>query len=121
MNLVTEFIPSPAIYEVAKVQMKLTNVSRTRRLNDKTLSDRIDTQVASREKILLKYEFNSLKNLRNARLDSGAEENLTSQATYCNYGIGLNIETGVFLCPLGRDLHVPTFVLAKSEPLFPVC
>ena len=57
MNLVAKFNTYPAIDEVNEVKVRWDDdVTRTRRLNDKALSDRIDTQVDSREKLFLKKQ-----------------------------------------------------------------
>ena len=38
---------------------------------------------------------------RTKAYDGGGEENLTFQGTYCNNGGGLDIDTGIFTCPVG--------------------
>merc|ERR1712121_397956 len=49
---------------------------------------------------------------RTKAYDSGGEENLTFQGTYCNNGGGLDIDTGIFTCPCGGtymfQFHIAT-------------
>ena len=57
ITLVTKFNTYPTIDEVAEVKVRWDDdVTRTRTMNDKVLSDRIDTQVASREKLFQKKQ-----------------------------------------------------------------
>ena len=34
---------------------------------------------------------------------SGGGENLTFNGAYCNAGQGLDVDTGVFTCPIGQE------------------
>merc|ERR1712127_642831 len=49
---------------------------------------------------------------RTKAYDGGGEENLTFQGTYCNNGAGLDIDTGIFTCPVGGtymfQFHIAT-------------
>jgi len=49
---------------------------------------------------------------RTKAYDGGGEENLTFQGTYCNNGGGLDIDTGIFTCPVGGtymfQFHIAT-------------
>jgi len=49
---------------------------------------------------------------RTKAYDGGGEENLTFQGTYCNVGGGLDIDTGIFTCPVGGtymfQFHIAT-------------
>merc|ERR1711970_407404 len=49
---------------------------------------------------------------RTKAYDGGGEENLTFQGAYCNVGGGLDIDTGIFTCPIGGtymfQFHIAT-------------
>jgi len=49
---------------------------------------------------------------RNKAYDGGGEEHLTFHGTYCNVGGGLDIDTGIFTCPVGGiylfQFHIAT-------------
>merc|ERR1712244_207300 len=49
---------------------------------------------------------------RTKAYDGGGEENLTFQGTYCNVGGGLDMDTGIFTCPIGGcymfQFHIAT-------------
>ena len=51
-------------------------------------------------------------NCRNKAYDGGGEEHLTFHGTYCNVGGGLDIDTGIFTCPVGGiylfQFHIAT-------------
>ena len=59
------------------------------------------------------YKDNHYKaHCRNKAYDGGGEEHLTFHGTYCNVGGGLDIDTGIFTCPVGGiylfQFHIAT-------------
>merc|ERR1712127_637401 len=78
--------------------------------------DELRTRIARENEFLkslngktLGVSFNAY---RTKAYDGGGEENLTFQGTYCNNGGGLDIDTGIFTCPVGGtymfQFHIAT-------------
>ena len=51
---------------------------------------------------------------RTKAYDGGGEENLTFQGTYCNNGGGLDIDTGIFTCPVGGTYMFQVIVMMMT-------
>merc|ERR1711970_1637146 len=91
-------------------RMDAQNSDRISDIEDlKTRIERENAFLKSLNGKTLGISFNAY---RTKAYDSGGEENLTFQGTYCNNGGGLDIDTGIFTCPCGGtymfQFHIAT-------------
>merc|ERR1719232_938491 len=110
------FVKSASVSAVGDLDARITAEASAREAEDKALSDRIASQVvAVREEKMaaLNTKADGQNNDRISDIDnlrkqhavnsaySGGGENLTFNGAYCNAGSGLDVESGVFTCPIG--------------------
>merc|ERR1712088_504200 len=116
--------------EDAALNERISNEISDRENSNQDLQNRMDSQNSDRIsdiedlKTRIERENAFLKSLNGKTLgisfnayrtkayDGGGEENLTFQGTYCNNGVGLDIDTGIFTCPCGGtymfQFHIAT-------------
>merc|ERR1711892_299391 len=118
--------------DIAALVSKVDSENAARTAEDQALSDRLNKEVSERETAIADLQARSdgqnderisdVEDLKTRMLkenayrtkayDGGGEENLTFQGAYTNIGGGLDIDTGIFTCPIGGtyifQFHIAT-------------